>query len=135
MVRPKYLVDSDWAVFYLRGKELFVKTIDDYRKEGIVISTVSIAELYEGIFRNPEPEKKEIVLNEFLRGFIAIDISKPIARIFGKRRAELRKKGLTVSNFDLLIACTAEYYNLTILTNNRKHYEKVPGVKELVSLL
>lgn len=134
MVRPKYLVDTDWAVFYLRGKELFVKTIDEYRKEGIVISTISVAELYEGVFRNPEPERKEVVLNEFLRGFVVIDVSRPIARIFGKRRAELRKKGLTVSNFDLLIACTAEYYNLTILTNNRKHYEKVSGIKGIVSL-
>jgi len=30
--------------------------------------------------------------------------------------------GFTVSDFDLLIACVAEYHGLMILTNNRKHF-------------
>ncbi len=130
----KYLLDSDWAIFYLRGKEQFVKAVDNYRKEGIAISVISVAELYEGVFRSPKPEEKEIILINFLDGFNTINITKSIARLFGKRRAELKKKQLTVNNFDLLIACTAEYYNLTILTNNRKHYEMMPGVGEIISL-
>lgn len=77
---------------------------------------VSIAELYEGVFWSPKPEEKEIFLLDFLEGFTAINLSRPIARFFGKKRAELRGKGVTVNNFDLLIACTAEYHKLTILT-------------------
>lgn len=134
MVALKYLLDSDWAIYYLRGKEPFVKAIDKYRNEGIAISVVSIAELYEGVFWSPKPEEKEIVLLDFLEGFTVINLSKPIARLFGKKRAELRGKGLTVNNFDLLIACTAEYHKLTILTNNIKHYEKVPGTGKIKSL-
>jgi tRNA(fMet)-specific endonuclease VapC len=130
----KYLLDSDWAIYYLRGKEPFVKAIDKYRQEGIAISVVSVAELYEGVFWNPKPEEKESVLLDFLEGFATINLSKPISRLFGKKRAELRGKGLTVNNFDLLIACTAEYHKLAILTNNMKHFEKVPGIGEIISL-
>lgn len=134
MVNLKYLLDSDWAIYYLRGKETFVKAIDKYRQEGIAISMVSIAELYEGVFWSPKPEEKEIILIDFLEGFTAINLSRPIARLFGKKRAELRGKGLTVNNLDLLIACTAEYHQLTILTNNTKHFEKVPGIGKIISL-
>jgi len=134
LVTIKYLLDSDWAIYYLRGREPFVKAIDRYRQEGIAISVVSIAELYEGVFWSPKPEEKEIVLLDFLEGFNTINLSRPIARIVGKKRAELRGKGLTVNNFDLIIACTAEYHKLSILTNNLKHYEKVPGIGNIISL-
>lgn len=130
----KYLLDSDWAIYYLRGKEPFVKTIDSYRQEGIAISVVSVAELYEGVFWSSKPYEKEIVLLDFLEGFTTINLSRPISRLFGKKRAELRGKGLTINNFDLLIACTAEYHKLAILTNNIKHFEKVPGIGEIISL-
>lgn len=130
----KYLLDTDWAVYYLRGKEAFVRAIDEYRIEGIAISTISIAELYEGVYRSPKPEEKEMILIDFLEGFRTVSITRPIARLFGMKRAELRKMGFTVSDLDLLIACVAEYHSLSILTNNRKHFEKIPGVKELISL-
>lgn len=130
----KYLLDTDWAIYYLRGKEAFVKAIDEYRKEGIAISMISIAELYEGVYRSRRPEEKETALIDFLEGFKTVGITKPVARLFGSKRAELREMGFTVSDFDLLIACVAEYHGLVLLTNNRKHFEKVPGVKELISL-
>ncbi|OAT80827.1 type II toxin-antitoxin system VapC family toxin [Desulfotomaculum copahuensis] len=130
----KYLLDTDWAIYYLRGKEPFVKAIDGYRKDGIAISTISIAELYEGVYRSPKPAEKEMILIDFLEGFRIISITRPIARLFGMRRAELRNAGLTVSDLDLLIACVADYHELSILTNNQKHFKKVPGVKKLISL-
>ncbi|PHJ38061.1 hypothetical protein P378_12015 [Desulforamulus profundi] len=134
MVMLKYLLDTDWAVYYLRGKEAFVKAIDELRGEGIAISTISIAELYEGVYRNPNPEKKEIILLNFLEGLRTLTVTKPVARLFGQKRAELYKMGFTVGDLDLFIACVAEYYNLTILTNNRKHFERVPGIKEIISV-
>ncbi|HUW65529.1 MAG TPA: type II toxin-antitoxin system VapC family toxin [Spirochaetia bacterium] len=102
MVTEKYLIDSDWAIFYLRGKEPFVSALKEYRQQGLAISVVSIAELYEGIFRSPDPEGKEHALTSFLRGLSVIDVSAPVARLFGQRRAELRMKSFTVGDFDLL---------------------------------
>ena len=130
----KYLLDTDWAINYLRGKTTYVKAIDEFRKEGIAISTISIAELYEGVYRSPNPEKKEITLLNFLEGLKILTVTKPVSRIFGQKRAELHKMGFTVNDMDLLIACIAEYYGLTILTNNRRHFEKVPGIGELISI-
>lgn len=52
MVMAKYLVDTNWAVFYLWGKEPFVTTLKEYRQKGLAIMVVTIAELYEGVFRS-----------------------------------------------------------------------------------
>jgi predicted nucleic acid-binding protein len=39
-----------------------------------------------------------------------------------------------IGDFDLLIASTCLHHNLTLLTNNRKHYKMVEGLK-ILSLL
>lgn len=71
----RYLLDTDWAIYYLRGKDAFIKAIDDYRNEGIIISTISIAELYEGVYRSPKPEEKELILTDFLEGFRTVGVT------------------------------------------------------------
>ena len=129
MVIAKYLVDTDWAVYYLRGKEPYVSNLSRFQAEGVAISIVSVAELYEGVFRRVDRQAKEEGLERFLAGLELADISRGVARTFGRLRAELRKQGMTVADFDLLIASTAVYYGLSLLTDNRRHYEKVPELK------
>jgi len=129
VVHAKYLVDTDWAVYYLRGREPYVTRLKVYREEGLSVSVVSLAELYEGVFRVPDREEKEKTLNDFLAGLVVLDLTRDVARTFGRLRAELRGKGITVADMDLLIGSTAVYYGLVILTDNRRHYEKIPGVQ------
>jgi predicted nucleic acid-binding protein len=52
-----------------------------------------------------------------------------IGTFFAKKKAELRKKGITISDFDLLIASFAKVHNLCIVTNNTKHFKNIPGLK------
>lgn len=129
VVHAKYLVDTDWAVYYLRGREPYVTRLKVYREEGLSVSVVSLAELYEGVFRAPDRQDKEKTLNDFLAGLVVLDLTRDVARTFGRLRAELRSKGITVTDMDLLIGSTAVYYGLVILTDNRRHYEKIPGVR------
>ena len=47
-----------------------------------------------------------------------------------ERRATRSKHGLTaIGNFDILIGATALHYGLTVVTDNVKHFEPMPGVK------
>uniref|UniRef100_A0A7C2IWE4 Polymerase nucleotidyl transferase domain-containing protein n=1 Tax=Ammonifex degensii TaxID=42838 RepID=A0A7C2IWE4_9THEO len=47
MVTAKFLIDTDWIVFYLRGREPYVSTLKRLQKEGLAVSVISVAELYE----------------------------------------------------------------------------------------
>jgi predicted nucleic acid-binding protein len=40
----------------------------------------------------------------------------------------LRKQGLTIGDFDLMIAATCLRHQLQICTNNRRHFEAVDGL-------
>ena len=129
MVTAKYLIDTDWIVFYLRGREPYVSTLKRLQKEGLAVSVISVAELYEGVFRGQNPQTREEGLARFLAGVVVVDVNKDVARVFGQLRAELRQQGLTVADLDLLIGSTAIHYGLLLLTDNRRHYEKIPGLR------
>ena len=123
----KYLIDTDWTIHYLNGKRSIVDQLTALRKEGLAISVISLAEVYEGVYYSLDPKSSQEGLNNFLKLVSILPDSDEIAKIFGKVRGGLRKKGELIDNFDLMIASTAIHHNLTVLTNNRKHFERVEG--------
>ena len=50
------------------------------------------------------------------------------ARIFGEQRNRLRAEGQMIGDLDLLIGATALRYELILLTNNRRHFERIPNL-------
>ncbi len=123
-----YLVDTDWIIHYLNGHEEIVEKLKSLRREGLCISVISLAELYEGIYYSTSPAGNEEALNDFLNGVSIFGVEEEICKVFARERGKLRQKKKVIGDFDLLIASTCLYHNLTMLTNNRKHYEMVQGL-------
>ena len=123
-----YLVDTDWAIHYLNGHQQVVKRLGSLKREGLAISVISLAELYEGIYYSTNPAGNEEALRDFLSEVLILGVDEEISKLFGKSRGNLRVQGRLIGDFDLLIASTCLHYNLTLLTNNRRHYELVEGL-------
>src|SRR5947199_6285540 len=89
---------------------------------------ISLAELSEGVFYSRDPEGDAEDLNDFLRGVTVLGIDADIAQLFGRERGRLRAAGTLIGDFDLLIGATALHQDLTLLTNNRSHFERIDGL-------
>jgi predicted nucleic acid-binding protein len=50
MTRVLYLVDTDWVIHYLNGRGQIVDRIKALIKDGLAVSIISLAELYEGVY-------------------------------------------------------------------------------------
>lgn len=124
-----YLVDTDWVVHYLKGRQPFVERLQTLRSQGLAISVITLGELYEGVYGATEPEKKEQGLKDFLQGVIVLGLDEETCRIFGQERRRLRRAGNLPGDMDLFIGATALRYNLTVLTNNRNHFERIEGLR------
>jgi tRNA(fMet)-specific endonuclease VapC len=125
----RYLIDTDWVIHYLNGHEDIVRRLDELQPQGLGLSVISLAELYEGIYYSTDPEGNERELSDFLRGVNIIGIDEAACKIFGRERGRLRKAGQLIGDFDLLIAATGLNYGLTVLTNNRQHFERIEGLQ------
>jgi tRNA(fMet)-specific endonuclease VapC len=102
--------------------------LEELQEAGLTLSVISLAELYEGIYYSRDPEANEQALNNFLRGVTVIGIDEGICRIFGRERGRLRVAGQMIGDSDLLIGATALHHHLTLLTNNRCHFELIDGL-------
>jgi predicted nucleic acid-binding protein len=129
-----YLIDMDWIIHYLNGNSGIVEKIGLLAKEGLAASIISVAELYEGIYYSTNPAGNEKALNDFLSGISTLGIEDEVCKVFGKERGRLRQEKKMIGDFDLLIASTCLHYRLTLMTNNRRHYEMVDELN-ILSLL
>jgi tRNA(fMet)-specific endonuclease VapC len=124
-MKPTYLVDTDWVIHYLNGHAGIVRRLDELKERGLALSVVSLAEIYEGIYYSTDPEGNEGDLNDFLRGVVVIGIDEETCKVFGRERGRLRASPRTIGDLDLLIGGTALPHALTLLTNNRRHFELI----------
>ena len=128
----RYLIDTDWAIEYLRGSVRIRARLNELREDGIAISIISVAELYEGRYVTRDPEGSEQQIQAFLAGLTLLPLDDETCRVFGRERGRLRAIGMLITDVDLFIAATAVRHGLTALTNNRRHFERVQGL-EIIS--
>ena len=126
-----YLLDTDWVVHCLHGVARVTDRLDQLAPEGIGLSIVSMAELYQGVFFSTDPDGNERALREFLADVDVIEVDDETCRIFARERGRLRAAGTPIGDFDLLIGATALRHDLTLLSNNRRHFERVQGLSIL----
>ena len=123
-----YLIDTDWIIDHFNRIQKTTQKLKELQPDGIAMSVISLAELYEGVHYSKNPSQSQQVIETFLQEIPVLGIDDQICRIFGQERGRLRKQGKIISDFDLLIASTCLAYNLTLLSNNRRHYERIEGL-------
>jgi len=118
----KYLLDTDVLIDYLRGNDQAVNYINAHSRQ-IILSAVSVAELYAGV-RDGE-ERKE--LDEFVGLFPIFPVTVETARVGGLYKRDYFKSH-RIGLADALIAAAAKIHNADIKTLNTKHF---PMFKDL----
>jgi tRNA(fMet)-specific endonuclease VapC len=69
------------------------------------------------------------ILSYYFKGDPAIvPLSEKSAKKSAEIYATLRQSGTTVDDIDLLIAGIAIEYGYTLVTNNDKHFRRIPGL-------
>jgi tRNA(fMet)-specific endonuclease VapC len=61
-----YLVDTDWMIDGLSGRQATLVFLEAHRDEGLGVSLVTLGELYEGVYGSPDPDAHRASLDRFL---------------------------------------------------------------------
>lgn len=128
----RYLADTDWVIEYLNKNPQIRERLGAYREEGVCVSAISVGELIDGAQGAANPNQGLDRLRDFLAGVDSIlPVMTETAEFFGRERHRLRQSGFTIGDLDLFIAATCLQHDLTPLTNNRRHFEMVEGLRIL----
>jgi predicted nucleic acid-binding protein len=95
------------------------------------LSAVTVVELAHGIERADSAARRttrERFLHELLNEISVEPVTTPIAIRAGRIDGSLQAKGLRVALGDLLIGTTALELGYSVVTNNVRHFEMIPGL-------
>ncbi len=57
MTLASFLVDTDWVIDHLNGVEAVTRRLQALRTQGLALSIISIAELWEGVHFSKDPAR------------------------------------------------------------------------------
>ncbi|SRR5690606_32271302 len=124
----KYLLDSNICIHFFRGEFNIIKKLNAIGLKNCAISEITLAELVYGAENSDNPEKNFEIIEKFINQLTILPIFDSI-RIYGKEKSRLRKIGKMISDFDLLIGCTAVEKDLIMVTENVREFERISNIK------
>jgi len=121
------LLDTDTCVGLLRGRPSVLDRRERER-EALATSWVTASELFFGAARSAAPHENAAAVVRLLESVTVFGLDLASARVFGEVKATLARAGTIVADADLLIASIAISRGATVVTGNRKHFDRIPGV-------
>jgi tRNA(fMet)-specific endonuclease VapC len=96
--------------------------------ENCFISEITIAELKFGAENSENRDKNRKTIDAFTEKFTIIPIFNSLD-IYAQEKARLRKKGIPLDDFDLLIGATAIANRLVLITRNTSDFDRLKNIE------
>ena len=126
----RVLIDTDILSYYFKGDKRVLSNFETYLGyyELIEISIITYYEIVGGLLAK-NALKQLSVFEDFVAENIVIPMTESSAKISAELYSTLRQQGKTVDDIDLLIAGVAIDNDLTLVTNNENHFNRIYGLQ------
>lgn len=97
--------------------------------EEAAVSIHAVCELYVGVelSRRPREEQERV---EYLLSTLSVSVpGETFPPTYARLLADLRARGAIVATMDVLIATAALCAGVPLVTGNRDHFERIPGLE------
>jgi len=123
----RVMIDTDILSYYFKGDEIVIGNFEIYLSncESIEISIITYYEVMSGLLAI-KAFKQIKAFEQFVSENIVIPLTEKSSKISAEIYSSLRETGKTLDDIDLLIAGIAIENGLTLVTNNEKHFGRIP---------
>lgn len=125
----KYMLDTNICIFTVKNRPQQVREAFNRHHGQLCISSISLMELIYGAERSAMPERNLSVVEGFSARLEVLSYDQMAASHTGQLRAELARHGTPIGPYDQLIAGHARSRGLILVTNNRREFDRVPGLR------
>ena len=125
----RYMLDTDICIHTINERPAAVlRAFQRFQSAGLGISSVTAAELFFGVARTGSQRNLD-ALRRFLATLELAPFDAQAAEVSVSMRAWLAAQGTRIGPYDSLIAAHAHALGVTLITNNTREFERVPGLK------
>ena len=124
----KYLLDTNIVIYVIKQRPRIA--LDRFNREHghMAVSSITLAELIHGAEKSDDPSRNLAAVEDFCSRLVVLPYGDKAAWHYGSIRAALEKMGMTIGVNDLHIAGHARSEGLTLVSNNLREFERVPGL-------
>ncbi len=124
-----YLLDTNICIYLIKSRPPQVKARFEQISIGqIGISSITLAELQYGVEKSQATTRNQLALNQFIATLQVHPFGEAATLQYGQIRTYLEKQGTPIGALDTLIAAHAMSLGLTLVTNNLKEFQRIPGL-------
>lgn len=126
------LIDSSIFIASERGAFDFPAWLTSHPDETFFMAAVTASELLHGIHRAQSTHQREVrrrSVEAAIAQFQVLPFDLEAARIHAEVWADLAKGGHMIGSHDLMIAATARAHGHSVMTLNRKDFDRVPSLE------
>jgi len=124
-----YMLDTDTCSYAIkRNPASVVQAFWKHKNDEIYISSVTYAELMYGAMRTGS-SKTPAALKKFVTYVGIVNFDDAAAEEYARIRCSLETKGTPIAANDLMIASCAKAKKAVLVTNNVKHFGKIPELE------
>ena len=95
----------------------------------ILVSSITVGELEYGCAKCNWGERSRSVMNLFLSTYRILPFDEEDAKMFGRLRAALAKKGSPIGPYDIQLAGQALSKGLIFVTHNTREFNRIPNLQ------
>ncbi len=125
-----YVLDTNIIVAALNGHQPVVERLNSVPTGQALLPAMTLAELRYGALSSRRVAENLERIDRILEILVFIPVDRDIVEQFGVIKADLRRRGLTKSDADLLIAATAAQRDCVLVTDDRAlHDGSIPDLQ------
>jgi len=124
-----YLLDTDTIIYSLKGQAAVVRNLEAHRHDPLKVCVATLMELYYGAYKSQRAAANLARVRRIAEAFDPLPVDDAIAETFGMLKSMLESHGTPLDDLDLVIVACALAHNLTLVTNNEKHFRRVDGLR------
>ena len=118
------------SVFLRRGAPPAAqRRLADMAEESHFTTSITLGELLYGAVRRRSASLMNAIQDYLLRDVTIVPFDEASARVYASIRVELEAAGRPLHRSDLQIAAICLAHDLTLVTGNVRHFERVPGLR------
>lgn len=124
----KYLLDTNIVIYVVKRRPASVHEAFNRHHGRMSLSAITLAELMHGAEKSSDPPRNLAVVEDFCSRLLVLPYTDKAAAHYGSIRAALEVAGRPIGVNDLHIAAHARSEGLTLVSNNLREFERVPGL-------
>ena len=124
-----YMLDTNICIYVMKAYPPALRETFNARAEQLCISSITLGELHYGAEKSSRREANLIAIEHFAARLEVLPFGDKAAAHYGQLRAELERAGTPCGPHDTQIGGHARSEGLILVTNNRREFDRMPGLR------